>query len=465
VGVNAADIIQPDKKNPKAVNVACLDPSSLAAFVKKLTPAQKNLVAASDFKAQAGAHLFLTNDNGVETVLFGLGAKGSPERTPFLPGSLASILPDGIYRLRGTDDARLAALAFALESYRFVKYRSKALAKKPVLLFGNKKQADEVNAIAQAVFRARDLINTPANDLGPDELEKAVLTAGKAFRAKVKTIKGTELKKGFPLIAAVGMGSERAPRLVDLRWGNPSHKRITLVGKGVVFDTGGLDIKPSSNMLLMKKDMGGAACALALAELAMGAKLKVRLRLLIPIVENSISGISFRPGDIFKSRKGLSVEIGNTDAEGRLILADALAYACEENPDLLIDMATLTGAARVALGPDLPPFYTEDEGLARELEKFSVREFDPLWRLPLHRRYASMLKSKSADLNNVANNSFAGSVIAALFLAAFVDVKSWLHLDIYAWNPSSTPGRPEGGEAQGVHTLFALLKNRYGRKK
>lgn len=462
--VGIAGTIQPDGKGMKATDIACLDPVSLPAFVKKLNPAQKNLVAASGFAAQAGAHVYLTNDNGIETVLFGLGSKTAPERTPFLAGTLASLLPDGIYRLKGADDARLAALSFALETYRFAKYRPAASAKKPVLLFGNKKEAEELNIIAQAIFRARDLINTPANDLGPDELEKAILTAAKIYGARTKTIKGAELKRGFPLIAAVGMGSARAPRLADLRWGNPSHKKITLIGKGVVFDTGGLDIKPSSNMLLMKKDMGGAANALALAELIMGAKLKVRLRLLVPIVENSISGISFRPGDIFKSRKGLSVEIGNTDAEGRLILADALAYACEEKPDLLIDMATLTGAARVALGPDLPPFYTEDEQLAREVEKFSAREYDPLWRLPLYRRYTPMLKSKSADLNNVANNSFAGSVIAALFLSHFVDIKSWLHLDIFAWNPAASPGRPEGGEAQSVRALFALLKNRYGKK-
>jgi leucyl aminopeptidase len=362
-------------------------------MLKKLKPAQKNLVAASGFTAQAGAHLYLANEQGVEAVLFGLGAKGTPERTPFLPGKLASVLPDGVYKFKGADDTGLAALAFALETYRFTKYRSAGAPKNIALLFGSKKEADEINRIAKAVFRARDLINTPANDLGPDELEKAIIAVAKIYGAKTRTIQGAELKKGFPLIAAVGMGSARAPRLVELRWGDPKHKKITLVGKGVVFDTGGLDIKPSSNMLLMKKDMGGAANALALAELIMGAKLKVRLHLLIPIVENAISGISFRPGDIFKSRKGLSIEIGNTDAEGRLILADALAYACEEKPDLLIDMATLTGAARVALGPDLPPYYTEDENLARELEKFSVRENDPLWRLPLYRRYAPMLKS------------------------------------------------------------------------
>jgi leucyl aminopeptidase len=462
--VESSEIILPDNKAAKATPIICLDPVSLPAFLKKLGPAQKNLIAAAAFSAQAGSYIYLTNEQGIEAILFGLGGKTAHERTPFLPGLLAAKVPQGAYRFKAANDARLAALSFALETYRFTKYRSAASAKKPVLLFGGKREAAEINRLAAAIGRARDLINLPANDLGPAEIEKEIAGVAKIHGAKVKTIQGAELAKGFPLIEAVGRGSSRAPRLVDLRWGNPEHKKITLVGKGVVFDTGGLDIKPPSNMLLMKKDMGGAANALALAELIMGAGLNVRLRLLVPAVENSISGASFRPGDIFTSRKGISVEIGNTDAEGRLILADALAYACEEKPDLLIDMATLTGAARIALGPDLPPYYTEDEDLARALGKFSAREFDPLWRMPLYRRYAASLKSKNADLNNVANNSYAGSIVAALFLAEFVNVKSWLHIDLFAWNTASLPGRPEGGDVQGVRALFALLKDRYGKK-
>ncbi len=460
--MSAFDVIQPDR-GQKAADIICLEPSGLPTFLKKLAPAQRNMIAAMDFKAKAGTHLCLTKDDRIDTVLFGLGEKNAPERTPYLPGKLASLLPQGTYRfVAGPIEPRLAALAFALESYRFARYR-KASANKSVLLYGSKDKADEIRMLAEATFLVRDLVNTPANDLGPDELEAAILAVGKKFGASAKTITGKALASGFPLVHAVGMGSARAPRLVELRWGKTSHRKVTLVGKGVVFDTGGLDIKPSSNMLLMKKDMGGAACALALVQLVMAAKLKVQLRLLIPIVENSISGTSFRPSDIFKSRKGLSVEIGNTDAEGRLILADALTYACEEKPDLLIDMATLTGAARVALGPDLPPFYTDDEKLARDVEKFSAQEFDPLWRLPLYRRYAASLKSKCADLNNIAGHSFAGSIVAALFLAEFVDVKSWLHIDLYAWNPSATPGRPEGGEAQSIRALFALLRQRYGK--
>jgi leucyl aminopeptidase len=305
-------------------------------------------------------------------------------------------------------------------------------------------------------------VNTPANDLGPVELEAAVRTLGKRHRAKVSSIVGPQLlKKNFPLIYAVGQGSERAPRLVDLVWGKSSHPKVTLVGKGVCFDTGGLDIKPDSAMLLMKKDMGGAAAALALAHMIMDAKLPVRLRVLIPAVENSISGIAFRPGDIFKSRKGITVEIGNTDAEGRLVLADALSLADEEKPELLIDFATLTGAARVALGPEIPPAFTDDDALWNTLAKHSASEADPLWRLPLWRPYTAMLDSKIADTNNVGGGH-AGAITAALFLAKFVEqAKSWLHLDIFAWNPKDKPGRPEGGEAHSVRALFSLLTERY----
>jgi leucyl aminopeptidase len=283
---------------------------------------------------------------------------------------------------------------------------------------------------------------------------------GATFRAIV----GDQLlSQNFPLIHAVGRAAAGAPRLIELGWGDPSHPKVTLVGKGVCFDTGGLDIKPDNAMLIMKKDMGGAATVLALAHMIMDRRLKVRLRVLIPAVENAISGSAFRPLDVYPSRKGLNVEIGNTDAEGRLILADALALADEEAPDLLIDMGTLTGAARVALGPELPPFYTDDEQLAAEVSRFATAENDPLWRLPLWRPYDAMLDSKVADINNVATGGFAGSIICALFLKRFVSAaKSWLHLDIYAWNPTTKPGRPEGGECQGARALYALLTARYG---
>jgi leucyl aminopeptidase len=314
---------------------------------------------------------------------------------------------------------------------------------------------------------ARDLINTPANDLGPEELAAAAITLFGTYGGSSRVIEGEALlAENFPMVHAVGRASSRAPRLVDAHWGDASDPKVTLVGKGVVFDTGGLDIKPSSAMTLMKKDMGGAANVLALAAMIMDAELPVRLRVIIPAVENAISGSAFRPGDVLASRKGISVEIGNTDAEGRLILADALALADEEAPDLLIDMATLTGAARVALGPDLPPFYTDDEGFAADLATHAEAVNDPLWRLPLWRPYESYLDSKIADINhiNTSGAGFAGSVTAALFLARFVEkAATWAHFDIYGWNPADRPGRPAGGEAQAARALFALLQARYPR--
>jgi len=300
--------------------------------------------------------------------------------------------------------------------------------------------------------------------MGPAELEGAAHALAARHSAGFSVTVGDDLLAGnFPLIHAVGRASNRAPRLIALTWGNAGDPRVTVVGKGVCFDSGGLDIKSESAMLLMKKDMGGAASVLALAHMIMDRALPVRLRVLIPAVENSIAGGAFRPLDVIRSRKGLHVEVGNTDAEGRLILADALALADEEAPELLIDLGTLTGAARVALGPDLPPFYTDDEALAGEVTRHANRENDPLWRLPLWRPYDAMLDSKVADLNNIASGGFAGSIICALFLNRFVAAaKAWLHIDIYAWNPSAKPGRPEGGECQAARALYALLSERYG---
>jgi len=299
--------------------------------------------------------------------------------------------------------------------------------------------------------------------MGPAELQLAAERLAERFGAHFNCIIGDDLlKQNFPLIHAVGMASTRAPRLIELNWGDPSHPRVTLVGKGVCFDTGGLDLKPSSGMLIMKKDMGGAANILALAQMVMDAKLKVRLRVLIPAVENAVAGNAFRPLDIFTSRKGITVEIGNTDAEGRLILADALALADEEKPDLLIDMGTLTGAARVALGPDLPPFYTEDETLAADVARCAKTENDPLWRMPLWLPYDSWLDSKVATITNAPSGTFAGSITCALFLQRFVEyAKSWLHFDIYGWTPTAKPARPEGGECQAARAVYKLLSERY----
>lgn len=361
----------------------------------------------------------------------------------------------------------MAALAFGLGAYRFARYKGGDPAAPDVrLAVPEGVDAAELRRTLEAVTLARDLVNTPANDLGPAELAGAIRAVAEQHGAAVKVIEGEDLARGFPMVHAVGAAATpaRAPRLVDLTWGDPDAPKVTLVGKGVVFDTGGLDIKPSSNMLLMKKDMGGAANALALAAMAMGAKLPVRLRLLVPTVENAIASAAFRPGDVLRSRNGLTVEIGNTDAEGRLILADALTLAGEEDPDLLIDFATLTGAARVALGPDLPAVFTADDSLAADLARHGEATADPSWRLPLWRPYLAMMESKVADINNAGTGSFAGAITAALFLQRFVArPERWLHVDIFAWTASSKPGQPEGGEAQTIRAIFALLKERYGR--
>jgi leucyl aminopeptidase len=381
----------------------------------------------------------------------------------FRAGSLPGLLPAGVYRFANAPhDSRLAALAFALGSYRFGRYR-KAEAPDVRLVPPDGVDAAELTRTAEAAYLARDLINTPSNDMGPQELEAAARDVAARFDTSFNCISGEELAKNFPLVHVVGMASPRPPRLIDFSWGDPADPKVTLVGKGVCFDTGGLDLKPSSGMLLMKKDMGGAANVLALAQMVMDAGLKVRLRVLIPAVENAVAGNAFRPLDIFKSRKGLTVEIGNTDAEGRLILADALALADEEKPELLVDLGTLTGAARVALGPDLPPFYTNDETLAADVARIARQENDPLWRMPLWPPYDSWLDSKVANINNAPSGGFAGSITCALFLQRFVEAaKSWLHVDIYGWTPSAKPARPEGGECQAARAIYKLLSERYG---
>ena len=428
----------------------------------QLDPAARAFADAAGYEPKPGRALALPGPGGnLAAVLFGQEADGEPH-DPFLPGSLATALPAATYRFANAPrDARLAALAIALGGYRFSRYRKNGA--KPVkLAVPQEIDASDLSRVAEAAGLARDLINTPANDMGPAELEEAVRGLGNRYGARVVSIVGDDLlAKNFPLIHAVGRASVRAPRLIELRWGEASHPKVALVGKGVCFDSGGLDLKPESAMLLMKKDMGGAANILALAQMVMDAGLKVNLRVLIAAVENAVSGSAFRPLDIYPSRKGISVEIGNTDAEGRLVLADALALACEEKPDLLIDMGTLTGAARVALGPELPPFYTDDDALAGEIERHARAERDPLWRMPLWAAYESMLDSKIADTNNVGG-SFAGSITCALFLKKFVEgAKAWAHFDIYAWTPAAKPGRPEGGECQAARALYALLTARH----
>jgi leucyl aminopeptidase len=449
------------KADKHAVPVLFVTGKTFTEATKTLGGRDLVFIKAAGFEAKAGKHLLVPDEAGkLAAVLFGL-EDADDAKDPFRPGALAGLLPDGTYRFANAPhDARLAALAFALGSYQFTRYR-KAQARGARLVVPDGVDGEDLTRIVEAVTLARDLINTPSNDMGPDELEEAARTLAKAHSAKVAVTSGDRLAKEFPLVAAVGSGSARAPRLIDITWGKDSDPKVTLVGKGVCFDTGGLDIKTDAGMLNMKKDMAGAATALALGHMIMARKLKVRLRIIVPAVENSISGTSFRPRDIYRSRKGITVEIGNTDAEGRLILADALALACEEKPVLIADFATLTGAARVALGPDVPPFFTDDDALAVEFTRHAAAENDPAWRLPLWRPYEAMLDSKVADLNNVGSTGQAGAVTAALFLRRFVNVPSWLHLDIFAWTPSAKPGRPEGGELQSARALYAMLAARY----
>jgi leucyl aminopeptidase len=422
---------------------------------------------AAGFEPKAGRYLLLPGTSGAQSgnalggILFGIESEDQT-KDPFQPGRLPQHLPNGIYRFANEPhDARLAALAFALGTYRFTRYR-KAEPRAIKLDLPQSIAREELEHIVEGVTLARDLINTPANDMGPAQLEQAARKLAARHAATITAVIGDELiEQNFPLIHAVGRASASAPRLIDMSWGDANQPRVTLVGKGVCFDTGGLDIKPESAMLNMKKDMGGAATALALAHMVMARGLKVRLRVLIPAVENAIAGSSFRPRDIYTSRKGITVEVGNTDAEGRLILADALALADEDKPALIVDFATLTGAARVALGPDVPAFFTDDDRLADELMRAATAENDPLWRLPLWRPYESMLESKVADINNVGGSQ-GGAITAALFVRRFVAAESWVHFDLFAWTSSAKAGRPEGGECQAARALYALLAARYG---
>jgi leucyl aminopeptidase len=414
---------------------------------------------AQNFTGGSGTCLQVPNGQGAiaEVIV------GSSEGDGFGLAWLCRQLPPGTYAFNVTtaQSPRFAELAWCLEAYGFDRYKANTQ-KIPRLVCGGHVDYEEIVRLANATYMVRDLINTPSNDFGPDELEAAARKVASHYKAKLTVTSGEALRRGFPMVHDVGKASSRQPRLIDFSWGSARAPKVTLVGKGVCFDTGGLDIKSASGMALMKKDMGGAANVLGLAQIIMDAKLPVRLRVLIPAVENAIAGNAFRPGDILKSRKGLTVEIGNTDAEGRLILGDVLAFADEEAPDLLIDMATLTGSARVALGPDLPPFYTNDEGLAADITRHAAEQRDHVWRMPFWEPYNSLFESSVADMNNSADSSFAGSITAALFLKRFVEkAKSYVHLDIYGWTPTARPGFRKGGEAQGIRTLFSLISERY----
>ncbi|MBZ9943511.1 leucyl aminopeptidase family protein [Mesorhizobium sp. BR1-1-13] len=453
----SVELVENKLNNPLPVHLVAKDGLETAGLASSAVAWAR----ANGFSGEAGRTLIVPAENGaLGGALFGIGdGEGA-----LAVGTLAKSLAEGDWHF-ASSPARpeLAAIALALGGYVFTRYGKKpGKALRFELPAGV--EAKRVRRIVEGVFLTRDLVNTPTSDMGPGELEKAVRALAEIHKAEVSVIKGDDLiEQNFPMVHAVGRASSSAPRLIDMGWGPRSAPKVTLVGKGVCFDTGGLDIKPSSGMLLMKKDMGGAANVLGLASMIMASGLNVRLRVLIPAVENSIAGNAFRPGDVLASRKGMSVEIGNTDAEGRLVLGDALALADEEEPQLLVDMATLTGAARVALGPDLPPFYTGDEALASELAAASLAVEDPLWRMPLWRPYDAKLSSKIADINNVTTDGFAGSITAALFLKRFVEkTASWAHFDIFAWNPADRPHGPAGGEAQGIRALEHVISKRFG---
>jgi len=448
-------------KDASAVPIHALRSSEWRTWIERHSDTLQRMAAAHDFQAQNGRILLVpATDGAIERVLFGVGDKANAMAI----GALAQHLPGGDYRIvfapREFTPTNIA-IAWGLGAYAFDRYKPR---KRPAPRLAPPEGADmaEAGRIISASWLARDLVNTPTNDMGPEALHAAAERVAKACGAEFEAIVGDDLlKQNYPLIHAVGRAAKEAPRLVHLTWGNADAPRLAIVGKGVCFDTGGLDVKPSAGMRLMKKDMGGAAHALALAQIVMEAKLNVRLDLYLPIVENAISGDAFRPGDIIPSRKGLTVEIDNTDAEGRLILADALTRACEDNPALLLDYATLTGAARTALGPDIPPFYANEEALAAEFDQASKETSDPIWRMPLWDAYEAEMDSPIADMKNTGDGAMAGSIYAALFLRRFVSAPAWAHFDIFAWAPKEKPSRPAGGEAQALRASWGVIKGRF----
>ena len=448
----------------KARPIHLVDKGSFTAWVKKRSAEDRALLEAHRFDGKTAFAFALLPRGGEFEVVSAV--KNAADLSPWCLAKLAESLPEGTYKLAIGEPGK-AALGWLMGQHRFDAYRSKKEEQERgprVLLTSEAAKIDSALRLAQATALVRDLVNTPAADLGPAQLEQVARDAANELGAQIRVTIGDELTSGYPLIAAVGAGAtqERAPRLIEIEWGKPEDPRVAIVGKGVCFDTGGLDLKPASGMRIMKKDMGGAAHALALARLVIAERLPIRLHMLIAAVENSVSGAAYRPGDVIKSRKGLFVEVDNTDAEGRLVLADALARASELGPELIVDFATLTGAARVALGPDLPALFANDDDLAAAIEVGAREVDDPLWRMPLWDPYDENLKSSIADLSNMANNPMAGCIYAALFLRRFVGEKiPWAHLDTWAWRDPAKPGRPKGGDALGLRATFETLQRRY----
>lgn len=459
------DCLSPSKATKGVMTLTPVAASEFEGFSKQLSKPEQAWLSANGFEAKAGQALRLAGaDGSIDRILVGLGEQEAAG-DPWWLAQVVGKLPSGKFKLDAAvsnDMAACGALGWALAHYRFDRYKSDSDTKSRTLIGLPKAQCEEVLCTADAVAMVRDLVNTPADDMGPAHLQDAVEALAETHGATCGTIVGDDLlDEDLPAIHAVGRAAAegREPRLIDLCWGPANAPKLTLIGKGVCFDTGGLDLKPSKGMRLMKKDMGGAAHAIALAGLIMANGLKVNLRLLVSAVENSVSGNSYRPGDVVHTRKGLTVEIGNTDAEGRVVMCDAIASACEDTPDLLIDFATLTGAARIALGADLPATFTNRDDLWTALETAAATEADPLWRLPLWAPYDKQLSSPIADLSNIAEGGFAGSITAALYLQRFVDdTVPWVHFDTFAWNQKNRPGRPAGGEAQGLRAAFVAVR-------
>ncbi len=451
-----------NRKSARTLPLFVVDEKSFPKWKRAQTKTLKQWIAASAFQPKGNRVLMLPGARGPKGALLGASDHGL-----WTWASAASRVPPGRYVIDAAlepGEATEAAIGWALNAYRFDRYRSGEGDKAPELVWPDGADREEARRVIEAIGAVRDRINTPASDYGPEEAAADAKALATRYGAKLKVVQGKALEDGYPALHAVGKGSARAPRMIDLRWGDPKHPTVTLVGKGVVFDSGGLNLKSAGGMLLMKKDMGGAALVLGLAQLVMDAALPVRLRVLVGAVENMPGPASYRPGDVLRTRKGKTVEVTNTDAEGRLVLADMLAEADAEKPGLLIDAATLTGSARYALGPEITPFFTRDRELADQIAQAARITRDAVWRMPLHTAYRRHLDSRVADMKNAAGTPFAGSITAALFLREFVDdAAAWVHFDIFGWCDYGRSGRPVGGEATGLRTLWETLKRRYPR--